>query len=405
MTIEFASQEPIEFEGFETPTFAASLNAHGMYETMRFVLRLSPRNHELMDTLPNGQLTRGQISPEGLRAYSTYLHETVHWWQHVGSTSGLLYSLSYLGQSYSTIKFLRDVLSNFGAKKSLLTWTNVVLRAEGDAAQTKLRPANIAVNNAIDIEFYKSYASNPKAAIRWMVEKIHFECIGHGYHIAYGQLLSMLQSTVDPEWVELPNAKNWDEQFRSLREQKVEGFYHNSPVRVPPIGIRAIYEGQARFTQLQFLTRAQGHRFTCEELKSAGYFEGIYVEAFEWFLKFSESDWPEYYDDPIVSLFLLVLDLAANPTRGLPLDIEDFENFIKDVDVGMRFVSLAQSVSQLPHLKTAISEHSRDEYSDIAGELTDWVAYDHPLEALEIINAWEKKLPGVAELMEEYRTF
>ena len=28
------------------PTFKACLNVHGMYETMRFVLRLSPRNHE-----------------------------------------------------------------------------------------------------------------------------------------------------------------------------------------------------------------------------------------------------------------------------------------------------------------------------------------------------------------------
>ncbi len=87
MTLDFASQEPIEFEGFDTPTFEASLNAHGMYETMRFVLRLSPRNHELMDSIQNGEYDGDEIPPEALRAYSTYLHETVHWWQHVGSTS------------------------------------------------------------------------------------------------------------------------------------------------------------------------------------------------------------------------------------------------------------------------------------------------------------------------------
>jgi hypothetical protein len=33
------------------PTFNACVNAHGMYETMRFVLRLSPRNHELMEMI------------------------------------------------------------------------------------------------------------------------------------------------------------------------------------------------------------------------------------------------------------------------------------------------------------------------------------------------------------------
>ena len=36
------------------PTFEASLNAHGMYETIRFVLRLSPRNHELVDSITLG---------------------------------------------------------------------------------------------------------------------------------------------------------------------------------------------------------------------------------------------------------------------------------------------------------------------------------------------------------------
>lgn len=405
MTSDFASQEPIEFEGVEAPTFAASLNAHGMYETMRFVLRLSPRNHELMDALPNGLLAGSQISPEGVRAYSTYIHETVHWWQHVGSTSGLLYSLSYLGQSYSTIGFLREVLATFGAKKSLFRWTNEVLRAEGEAAQGKLRPANIAVNNALDIEFYKAYASSPRTAIRWLVEQIHFECVGHGYHIAYGQLLGMLQAAVDPDWTQLPKADDWDNPFRLLHEQNVEGFYHNSPVRVPPIGIRAIYEGQARFAQLQFWTRVFEHRFTCAELREFGYFNDVYVEAFDWFLKLSKSEWPIYFDDPIVSLFLLVLDIAINPTRGFPLDIEEFENFIVDVDVGIRFVALSQAVGQLPHLRTAIHDHSRDEYIEIAGKLCGATGYDHPMRALKVINDWHDKLPGLVKLMEEHRTF
>ena len=29
------------------------------------------------------------------QAFSTLLHETVHWWQHVGSTYGLMLSLTY----------------------------------------------------------------------------------------------------------------------------------------------------------------------------------------------------------------------------------------------------------------------------------------------------------------------
>jgi len=254
-------QEPVEITDFEAPSFEASLNAHGMYETMRFVLRLSPRNHELVDAMSSGQRIGSEISLEALHAYSTYLHETVHWWQHVGSTSGLLLSLSYLGQSHSTISFLREVLATFGRKKSLLRWTDKVLRAEGDSAQAKLASANTAVNNALDAEYYRAYAFSPKTAIQWMIEEPHFECVGHTYHIVYGQLLGMLQAAVDRDSVALPDGDAWEKHFLRLRDDRIEGFYWRSPVRVPRVGLHAVYEGQARFIQLQFLNGAQGAAF------------------------------------------------------------------------------------------------------------------------------------------------
>lgn len=398
-------EKPIEITDFEVPSFEASLNAHGMYETMRFVLRLSPRNHELVDSILIGRRVGSEVSPEALRAYSTYLHETVHWWQHVGSTSGLLLSLSYLGQSHSTMRFLREVLATFGPKKSLLRWTNKVLLAEGHSAQAKLASANIAVNNAVDVEYYKAYAFSPKTAIKWIIEENHFECVGHTYHIVYGQLLGMLQAAVDPGPVALPDGEAWDKHFLRLRDNRIEGFYWQSPVRVPRVGLHAIYEGQARFIQLQFLNSAQDAAFNCEHLRRAGFFEGIYVKAFEEFLHLSHSGWPRMFDDPIVSLFLLICDLAINPTRGFPLDIEHFENFIRDVDVGIRFTVLSQAVERLPHLKRAIRKHSREEYVSVSEELSAAVGYDHPLSALEAVAKWRSLAPGLEGLMEEHRTF
>ena len=44
------------------PTVASNLNGHGLYETMRFVLRLSPRNHELMETIPRLTESVSEIS-------------------------------------------------------------------------------------------------------------------------------------------------------------------------------------------------------------------------------------------------------------------------------------------------------------------------------------------------------
>lgn len=405
MALDNTFEESTEIADFDVPSFEASLNAHGMYETLRFVLRLSPRNHELMNSIPFEGGGGSKISPEALRAYSTYLHETVHWWQHVGSTSGLLLSLSYLGQSHSTMDFLREVLATFGPKKSLLRWTNNVLLAEGHSAQAKLAAANIAVNNALDVEYYKAYAFSPQTSIRWMIEENHFECVGHTYHIVYGQLLGMLQATVDPESVALPDGEAWDKHFERLREQNVEGFYWRSPVRVARLGLHAIYEGQARFIQLQFLNGTQDAGFSCEELRRAGFFEDIYVRAFEEFLDLSDSEWPQMFNEPIVSLFLLICDLAINPTRGFPLDIEHFENFIHDVDVGIRFTVLCQAVGRLPHLKRAVREHSREEYVSIANELTSAVGYDHPLMALEAVESWRSAAPGLERLMDEHRTF
>lgn len=126
------------------PSFEATLSAHGKYETRRFVLRLSPRNHELMEGIEDGLYENGGAPPEVIQAYSTYIHETIHWWQHVGSTSGMLLSLTYLAQSHSTMGHLKAVLKEHGAIKPLKRWADEVLMHEGDVAQAKLADANIA---------------------------------------------------------------------------------------------------------------------------------------------------------------------------------------------------------------------------------------------------------------------
>jgi hypothetical protein len=387
------------------PTFDACINAHGMYETMRFVLRLSPRNHELMEIIEANQFEAGSLPPEAIQAYSTYIHETVHWWQHVGSTSGLLFSLSYLAQVHSNMAELREVLNAFGPKKPLKAWTDQILLAEGHSAQEKLAPANIAVNNALDVEYYKAYAYAPRENIRWMIEQNHFESVGHTYFVVYSQLIGLISDVIDPECVAIPKTASWDEKISNLNSEKVEGYYWRSPVRLPAVGMRAIYEGQARFIQLQFLDGARKEPLTTADWRSMDYLSGIYVEAFEAFLKLSESEWPESMSDPLVGLFLLICDLAINPTRGVPLEIESFENFILDVDVGVRFTRLCLAAKELAHLKGAICKYTREEYIAASTKLTQLTGYDHPLTGCWTVKQWHNTAPGLNKLMEEYKTF
>jgi hypothetical protein len=397
--------DSINDESEITSTFKSSLNVHGMYETMRFVLRLSPRNHDLMDLIQANAFGIGNAPPEAIQAYSTYIHETVHWWQHVGSTSGLLYSLSYLAQSHSSMEQLREVLTTIGPKKPLKGYTDQVLRKEGNSAQARLASSNIAVNNALDVEYYKYYAYSPRTNIGWMLKESHFESVGHGYFVVYSQLVGMLAEAIDPDYRALPRIENWNSQTLRLNEERKEGYYWRSPVRLPVVGMRAIYEGQARFTQLQFLDGAREEPLSCAEWRAGGYLSGVYVEGFESFLTLSESAWPENLEGPLVALFLLICDLAMNPTRGLPLDIKIFENFIRDVDVGVRFTLLCEVVSELPHLKQAIIEYSKDEYVSVSEELTERAGYDQPIMGLTAVREWLNKAPGLPKLMREYETF
>ena len=397
--------ESVNDDLFADPAFASNLNVHGMYETTRFVLRLSPRNHELMEAFQANGFALHDASSESLQAYSTYLHETIHWWQHVGSTSGLLFSLSYLAQCHSSMHQLREVLTTIGPKKSLKTYTDRVLRDEGNSAQAKLSAANVAVNNALDVEYYKSYAYSPRTSFEHMFKEPHFESIGHGYYTVYGQLIGMLAEAIDPDYVMLPDPGDWDEQILRLRQKRVVGFYWQSPVQLPAVGLQAVYEGQARFIQLQFLDGVCEQPLTCAKWRDRGYLAGIYVEAFHAFLSLSESEWPETLEDPLVALFLLICDVAMNPTRGFPIDVKVFERFIHDTDVGIRFTLLSKAVARLPHLKSTITSCSKEEYISVSEELTALTGYDNPTVGPGAVRAWLDHAPGIPKLMQEYRTF
>jgi hypothetical protein len=87
-------------------------------------------------------------------------------------------------------------------------------------------------------------------------------------------------------------------------------------------------------------------------------------------------------------LFLLICDLAVNPTRGLPIDVEVFERFIHDVDVGIRFTLLCKAVSRLPHLKSVITAYSKEEYISVSEELTALAGYDNPVVGPSAVRQW-----------------
>jgi hypothetical protein len=384
--------------------FGACLNARGLYSTTHFVVRLSPRIHRLLDKATTGAHAAREIDSETIQAFSTYLHETVHWWQHVGSTAGLVLSLAYPAQAHQNTEHLKEVLRLAGPKKSLMRWAEGAARGGMTDDEAVLRAANLAVNNAVDAEFYKFITLSPRS-VADVAQSPYFESVGHSYWMAYDHALGLLAATVDREWAYLPSTDTWEEGFGRMEYFGLEGFVYGGQVRVAPLGLRALFEGQARFAQLQYLTFGVQDPPTCQELRAANYFQGVYGEAFEAFLTITRASWPESVDDPIIGVFLLVIDLAINPTVGFPLGIESFENFIIDVDPGIRFLRLSQAVRDRPELLSAITEYSRENYMEVAKILAEACGYHHPAVALEKVAGWATAAPGVAEIMAQKETF
>jgi hypothetical protein len=122
--------------------------------------------------------------------------------------------------------------------------------------------------------------------------------------MTYAHTLSNLASSVDRDFEVIPHPKVWAEGFRDLKERRVEGHHDGSQIGLWPIGSQEIFEGQARFSQIQYLSEACGHRLDWDE-----------------FLHLTETCWPSRINDSIVSLFLLVCDLSINPGSGFPFAV------------------------------------------------------------------------------------
>lgn len=382
--------------------FEATINALGTYTTEHFVLRLSPRTHELVDAITR-QKTDGYDTAELYQAYSTYLHETIHWWQHVGSTAGLILSLAYPAQVYGSMGFLADFAREVGAVKPVKAWADRALIDGTTALDPGLVAGNVAVNNALDINYYKQLAFLPKSVLEHERSPF-FLGVGHSYLKAYGETVSAINGSCDFADGQFPDPEGWDAEIRRLHAEGSEGFPYGRRPPYAEIGLRHIFEGQARFCQIQFLASAGGPELL-QTYREDGFFAPLYGDAFELFLKLTGAQWPERYDDPVVGLFLLICDLAMNPTRGFPLDIEHFDTLISDVDAGARFTLLCLAAAEAPELAKCVQTYSTLEYNYIAGRLTDRCGYDHPRTALETVVGLLGDGGPVDALMEEHRTF
>ncbi|MBE0578750.1 hypothetical protein [Devosia sp.] len=392
------------FAHADSPKFHATTKAHGLYSTFEFVLRLSPRVHSAIAGLTPG-ITTG-VSFEQLQAMSTYVHETVHWWQHIGSTYGFILGLNYPVQTHCVVGNLKKLVVKAGFKKSVLQHSALLNALGPKGVDTPAGISNIIVNNHFDLEVFRAYTLGP----RWVepiVQQPLFEAVGHALNMTYGQTLYVLGTTVDPTFSAVPNPDQWQEGFRKLRADKAPGYHYEQSVELWEIGAEEIFEGQARFIQIQYLFQASGKAAQWKDFADLGMLDGVYVRAFQSFLNGTESEWPDRIDDPLVGLFLLICDMAINPGSGFPFPVQPFfESFITDVNPGSRFMMLCRIVSlKHPDLKRAIKEYTREEYEAVTTILSKAMVDRPPLESAQLFSQWFAPTGPLSSLRRQYDTY
>jgi hypothetical protein len=388
MTVDAALLRSVDEHLAPRSNFHATLEAHGVYDSLRYVVRLSPLVHAQLATLPDGIGFTATTSQEQLFAYSTYLHETVHWWQHIGSTCGLMLSLSHPAQTHANLGHLQRLLAAIGPVKSIYEYAAATQGTGSGDPETPEGIANIIVNNRFDMQAYRFLATNPADAAPFVHQTL-FESMGHAYHIAMGQGMFAIANTVDRGFDHLPHPDGWQGEYHKLCESRHPGFYYGSPLELSSVGAYEIFEGQARFVQLQYLHFATGGRFEWDDAERLGMMGAVYTEAFEAFLRMTGLTAPASIDDPVTALFLLICDIAMNPGEGFTLPIWSSETFLIDVDPGLRFIHLCSVVRQFcPWAATAIRTYSRDEYEQVSEALCDAFKIYSPLLNCRAIARW-----------------
>jgi len=361
-----------------------SENVMGIFDPMNLVMKLDADIGAFLITADGATRFTIASDPQVVLAVAVNFHETIHWWQHAGTTAGLLCALTIPLQTHINVEHLQT----FGCKykKPLFKF----LEKQGQSLPDYLqRSLNIIVNNWMDIEFSYALLNYPENARRVCSNK-YFLSIGHAIQIHLGGTVGLLAACFDKDFHVLPNIKEWEDNFRELRERRVRNYFPGSQIIVPPLGVHSILEGQARFQELQFLYLVAGPKATWDEFKVLGLMEPLYTRAFESFLIATGLEYPSNPMSPSVHLFMVLCDIALNPDSGYPNDIMDYERFLEDISPGIRFLRGAAVIRRSPHLKNRLVNLTKDEYQEVATDICQQVHWKTPQQAAAtIMEMWE----------------
>ena len=258
------------------PNYSAFLNSRGLYDPFSFILKLNFSVSVTMNNLREKQFdSKEELSQDELYDFSTYLHETIHWWQHIGSVTGIILSLSPIIQTHSNFSPVKTFLKSFKVKSVY----NFLASFESDKMISEEEDiANLIINNFLDIEFFKLIVIKPYEINRIQSSPL-FQSVGHSYGIMYEFFNTILDKTFPSSEDIFPDYQSWDSKFKEMEISKTPGYFHGSGHSYAPIGLFEIFEGKARFNQLFFLHFSTNGLLDWLDFENRGLLEDQYKKA------------------------------------------------------------------------------------------------------------------------------
>lgn len=376
----------------EQETLNYNSSYKGSYNAMQFVIRL---RKDIRYQL----LNETEISPEKFQAFSTYLHENIHWWQHIGSNYGFLLNTSYPANAISSFIHLKKLLERDIRCKSLLKYEAEYYKKKGKCDIPEL---NIIINNFYDLEYAKLFGLDNKNIVEITKDRRFFLNVGHSYMIMWTNAIFIYSETLDKNFDFLPKINEWIPNFEKLTREKISGFHTESNYEISPLGIKAIYEGQSIFNQILYLKNIfKDNNLIFKDFIDNGMLHGIYIEAFDIFLKIIDEERPFFVDDSLIGLFLLVCDISINPNNGFPIEIYDYKNFINKNDPGLRFIHLVNVIREKKeYYLTRCKDLSKQTYIDLSKLLNKKIGCKCSYSTIIDLLKW-KENESIIKLLEE----
>lgn len=378
--------------------------AFGSYRPDRFLARFRSEIWSALKTVKPFSNT-AELERSTIEKYSTYLHETIHWWQCIGTTYGLILSLTSATKTHITRPWIQRLITTMPARKPL---KDLAAQRDHPLNSEQREYLNIILNHWHDLEFNARITlrrSTDGRAIDEVIANPYFHSIGHSLHVALADTMWMLASTFDQQSGFIPDSREWESAFSDLEQREVEGYYRGSPVVFPQIGAQDIFEGQARFSQLQYLYLSSQHRLSWNDLGSRGLLRSDYTKAFRFYLEAVGSSWPGSPTSSEVNLFLLLCDLALNPGDGYPFRLLDPESLTITNDPGMRFAFFCRQIAKHPRLLKVIQRCSHEEYLEVSMLLSQSMGCRTPVEICAEIVGWLAASDELENLLREEQTF